>query len=44
MRNTATPFWRKYDRLKVGLAKLPNHPSAFKLMTVASPTSATAAQ
>jgi hypothetical protein len=44
MRNTATPFWKKYDRLKVGLSVAsPHYPAGFKLATVASHTSAPAA-
>ena len=44
MRNTATPFWKKYDRLKVGLSVAsPHYPAVFKLATVATQTSAPAA-
>jgi hypothetical protein len=44
MRNTNTPFWKKYDRLKVGLSVAsPHYPAVFKLATVVSQTSATAA-
>jgi len=44
MRNSVAPFWKKYDHLKVGLpVASPHYPAVFKLATVASRTSASAA-
>jgi hypothetical protein len=44
MRNTAAPFWKKFDRLKVGLsAASPQYPAVFKLATAASQASTSAA-
>jgi hypothetical protein len=44
MRSNGSPFWKKYDRLKVGLSgATASYPAAFKLAPVASQPSAPAA-